>query len=106
MLSTLLEVPNPAEDQAIQMVAPALETDDAIPLAKALLERLGGVFSIPLKIPLLPFLLRVSVRTDDMAGNTDEWSGHIRSQLSSWVPYALPTGLNGGYGIEHRGGGI
>ena len=46
MLPSLMEVSNFAEDQTIQMVAPALETDDAIPLAEVLSGRTGGVFFV------------------------------------------------------------
>ena len=41
MLPSPLEMPNPAEDQAVRMVAPASEVDDAIPPAKVLPGCLG-----------------------------------------------------------------
>ena len=82
MLSSPLEVPNLAEHKAIQMVAHSSEANDVIPPVKVLLERLGGVSSMCRSSRrLLPSLFRVSVRTDDMAGNTDKWSGPVHSRL-------------------------
>ena len=77
-----MEVPNSAEDQAVRMVAPASETDDAITLAEVLPGCIGGVFFVRLSSQrLLPSILRVSGRTDDIAGNTYERSGYIFSRL-------------------------
>ena len=82
MLPSRLEVPNPAEDKAIRLVAPTSEADDAIPPAKVLPGRPNKVSSVCWSSRrLLPSLLRVLVRTDDMAGYTYEWSGHVYSRL-------------------------
>ena len=82
MLLSPLEVPNPAEDKAVRVVAPTLEVDDAVPPAKVLLGRPDGVsFVCWSSRGLLPSLLRVPIRTDGMAGYTCEWSGHVHSCL-------------------------
>ena len=82
MLSSPLEVPISAEDQAVRMVAPASKTDDAIPPAEFMLERFGGVsFVHQSSRRLLPSLLRVSFCIDGMAGNTYERFGHVHNRL-------------------------
>ena len=43
MLSSPLEVLNPAEDKVVRVVAPAPKADDALPPAKALPGHPGGV---------------------------------------------------------------
>ena len=82
MLPSPLEVPNSVEDQVVWMVAPTLETDDAIPPVEVLPRRTSGVpFVRRSSRRLLPSLFRVSVRTYGMAGNTYERSGHVLSRL-------------------------
>ena len=82
MLPSPLEVPNSAKDQAVRMVAPTSKTDDAIPPTEVMPGRLGGVsFVRRSNQKLLPSLLRVSVCTDGMAGNTYEWFGHVHNRL-------------------------
>ena len=71
----LLEMSNSVEDQTIQMVAPASETDEAIPPTKVLPGRTSGVRRSYRR--LLSSFLRMSIRTDDMAGNTFVLSGHV-----------------------------
>ena len=80
MLLSPLEVPNPAEDKAVRVVAPSPEADDAFPPAKVLPGCPGGLSSVCRSSRrLLPSFLRVSVHTDCMTGNTYEWSGHVSS---------------------------
>ena len=82
MLSSPLEVSDSAEDKAVRLVAPTSEADDVIPPAKVLPGRRDGVSSVCWSSRrLLPSFLRVSVRTDGMAGYTYEWSGHVHSCL-------------------------
>ena len=82
MMLSPQEVPNNAEDKAIRMVAHSSEANDVIPPAKVLPKRLSGVSSMCRSSRrLLPSLFRVSVRTDDMAGNTDKWSGPVHIRL-------------------------
>ena len=78
MLPSPIEVSNSAEDQAVRMVAPALEIDDEIHPAKFLPGRIDGVsFVRRSSRRLLPSMLRASVRTNGMASNTYERSGYI-----------------------------
>ena len=94
MLPSLMKVSNSPEDQTIRMVSPALETDYAIPQAKVLPEGTGGVSFVRWSCRrLLPPFLRVSVRTDGMAGNNYVLSGHVLSQLFLAIhqPRAMST---------------
>ena len=78
MLSSHMEVPNPAEDKAVRVVVPTPEADDSFPLAKVLPGRPGRLPSVCWSSQrLLPPFLRVSGHTDCMAGNTYERSGHV-----------------------------
>ena len=82
MLSSPMEVSNPAEDKVVRVVAPTLEADDSSPPAKVLPRRPNGLSSVCRSSRrLLPPLLRVSGRTDCMTGNTYEGSGHVSSRL-------------------------
>ena len=80
LVNAPLKVPNPVEDKAVRLVAPTSEADDTIPPAKVLPGRPDGVSSVCWNSRrLLRSLLRVSLRTDGMAGNTYVWSGHVHS---------------------------
>ena len=87
MLSSPPEVPNPAEDKAVRVVAPTSKADDAVPPAKILPGRPDGVsFACRSGRGLLSSLLRVSICTDGMAGYTWEWSAHVHSCLLLAIP--------------------
>ena len=75
-----MKVQNPAEDKAVRVVAPTPEADDSFPPEKVLPGRPDGLSSVcRSNRRLLPPLLRVSGRTDCIAGNTYEGSGHVSS---------------------------
>ena len=70
MLSSPLEVSNSTKDKVVRLVALTPEVDDAFPSAKVLPGRPGGVSAVfRSSRRLFPSLLRVSVRTECMAGN-------------------------------------
>ena len=80
MLLSPMEALNTAEDKTFRVVAPTPEADDSFPPAKVLPGRPGGFSSVCRSSQrLLPPFLRVSGRTDCLAGNTYEESGHVSS---------------------------
>ena len=94
MLLSPLEVPNSAEDQTVWMVAPMSKTVDAISSAEVLPGCISGASFVRRSCRrLLPSFLRVSVRTNGMAGNTYERSGHVLSALIMAIhqPGAMST---------------
>ena len=94
MLPFIMEVSNSIEDQTVRMVAPAAKTDDAIPPTKILPRHTGGVSFVRRSCRrLFSPLLRVSIRTDGMAGNNYVLSGHFFSRLFLAIhqPGAIPT---------------
>ena len=83
MLSSPMEVSNPAKDKVVRVVAPTPEADDSFPSAKVLPGRPGGLSSVcRSNRRLLPAFLRVLGRTDCMAGNTYE--GLVTSTIDSF----------------------
>ena len=94
MLPSIMEVSNSIEDQTVRMVAPAAKTDDAFPPTEILPRRTGGVSFVRRSCRrLFSPLLRVSIRTDGMAGNNYVLSGHLFSRLFLAIhqPGAIPT---------------
>ena len=83
MLSSPMEVSNPAKDKVVRVVAPTPEADDSFPPAMVLPGRPGGLSSVCRSSRrLLPAFLQVSGRTDCMAGNTYE--GLVTSTADSF----------------------